>query len=223
MNDSATYRPLDLDNWNRKEHFEFFSAMEEPFFGVTVQLDLTKAYAYCKSKGYSLSLYYLYAAAWASNAVESFSYRIIDNMPVVFDTIHLNAVQLKEDQSFVFTYMPFADNYEDFLKGALPEREAALLRPGLGITEDTKRLDSIHYSVLPWLDFSSLSHARSFSFPDSCPKISFGKMVSESDRLRIPCAIHVHHGLMDGFHVGQLVDKIQEFLNQNGSLKPDGL
>ncbi|NQX78896.1 CatA-like O-acetyltransferase, partial [Gilvibacter sp.] len=167
MEASANFRPLDLENWNRKEHFEFFSAMEEPFFGVTVQLDLTKAYAYCKTKGYSLSLYYLYAASWASNAVESFRYRIIDERPVVFDTIHLNAVQLKEDQTFVFTYMPFAPTYEDFLKGALPEREAALQRAGLGITEDTKRVDSIHYSVIPWLDFTSLSHARSFSYPDS--------------------------------------------------------
>ena len=25
---------IDLDNWNRKEHFAFFSAFDDPFFGV---------------------------------------------------------------------------------------------------------------------------------------------------------------------------------------------
>jgi chloramphenicol O-acetyltransferase type A len=29
----------------------------------------------------------------------------------------------------------------------------------------------IHFSAIPWLDFTSLSHARSYTFPDSCPKI----------------------------------------------------
>lgn len=206
---------LDLESWARKDHFEFFSRMEEPFFGVTVQLDMQKAYDYCKAQGYSLSLYYLYAASWAANQVESFRYRIIDGKPVVFDVIHLNAVQLKEDKSFVFTYMPFAADYESFLKKAIPERKAALARSGLGITEDTMRVDSIHYSVLPWIDFSSLSHARSYSHPDSCPKISFGKLVKEKDGLRMPCAIHVHHALMDGYHVGLFADKLQDFLNRH--------
>ena len=215
LSESAKYTALDLENWSRKEHFEFFSAMEEPFFGLTVQLDMRKAYQYCKAKAYSLSMYYLYAAAWASNEVESFRYRIMDSKPVVFETIHLNAVQLRPDKSFVFTYMPFAKDFESFLKLAEPERKAALKRAGLGITEDTKRLDSVHYSVLPWIDFSSLSHARSFSFPDSCPKVSFGKLVTEADQMRMPCAVHVHHGLIDGYHVGQFLEKLQAFLDQS--------
>ena len=30
---------IDLDNWNRKEHFAFFSAFDDPFFGVTTLVD----------------------------------------------------------------------------------------------------------------------------------------------------------------------------------------
>jgi chloramphenicol O-acetyltransferase type A len=64
------------------------------------------------------------------------------------------------------------------------------------------------------LDFSSLSHARSHTFPDSCPKISFGKMtVAENGKRSIPMAVHVHHGLMDGLHVGQFVTYFQELMN----------
>lgn len=37
-------RKLDIETWNRKEHFLFFSQMEEPFFGVTIVVDCTKAY-----------------------------------------------------------------------------------------------------------------------------------------------------------------------------------
>ena len=32
---------IDLSTWNRKEHFEFFCTFEEPFFGITTQIDMT--------------------------------------------------------------------------------------------------------------------------------------------------------------------------------------
>jgi len=38
-------KQLDIANWNRKEHFEFFRKFEEPFFGLTATVDWTKAYS----------------------------------------------------------------------------------------------------------------------------------------------------------------------------------
>jgi len=73
----------------------------------------------------------------------------------------------------------------------------------------------IHFSAIPWLNFTSLSHARNMTFPDSCPKISFGKMmVSEDGKRTMPMSIHVHHGLMDAMHVAQMTDYFQEIMNQ---------
>ena len=39
---------LDLDNWNRKEHYLFFKQMEDPFFGITTTIDCTKGYEFTK-------------------------------------------------------------------------------------------------------------------------------------------------------------------------------
>ena len=41
---------LNIDNWNRKNHYHFFSQFDEPFFGVTVNVDCTKAYELSKKK-----------------------------------------------------------------------------------------------------------------------------------------------------------------------------
>lgn len=60
----------------------------------------------------------------------------------------------------------------------------------------------IHFSAIPWIDFTSLSHARSFSFADSSPKVSFGKMTEHDGVKTMPVSIHVHHGLVNGYHVG---------------------
>ena len=37
-------RVINLDNWNRKEHFKFFSALDDPFWGITTTVDFTMHY-----------------------------------------------------------------------------------------------------------------------------------------------------------------------------------
>ncbi len=43
---------INLDTWKRKSHFEFFSAMDEPFYGLTVEVDVTQAYKKAKEVQY---------------------------------------------------------------------------------------------------------------------------------------------------------------------------
>ena len=69
-------RELNIATWNRKEHFEFFCKFEEPFFGTTIQLDCTKAYATSKELGVSFFAYYLHKTLAAVNNTENFKYRI---------------------------------------------------------------------------------------------------------------------------------------------------
>ncbi|MDH5475920.1 MAG: CatA-like O-acetyltransferase, partial [Cyclobacteriaceae bacterium] len=44
---------LDLENWNRKEHYHFFSQYDEPFFGLVSEIDCTIAYQVAKKNNYS--------------------------------------------------------------------------------------------------------------------------------------------------------------------------
>lgn len=41
---------LNIANWNRKDHYHFFKDFEEPFFGITVNIDCTKADTIAKGK-----------------------------------------------------------------------------------------------------------------------------------------------------------------------------
>lgn len=41
-------KEIELTNWKRKEHFEFFSQFSEPFYGITVRVDCTEAYQKAK-------------------------------------------------------------------------------------------------------------------------------------------------------------------------------
>lgn len=205
---------LDLENWNRKEHFLFFKQFEEPFFGLTVEIDCTKAYATAKQLETSFFVYYLHKTIVAVNSIESFLYRIIDDAIYIYDTIDVSATIMREDQTFGFSLIEYSPDFEVFAANAFQEIERIQNTSGL-LTRQFPNDNLIHFSAVPWINFTSLSHARSYTFPDSCPKISFGKMMISSEGKRtMSMSIHAHHGLMDGFHVSQFIDCFQELMNQ---------
>lgn len=203
---------LDLNTWNRKEHFLFFKQMEEPFYGINTSIDCTKAYAKAKELGVTFFSYYLHKTLSAVNATENFRYRIIEDEVYVFDVIDASATVMREDTTFGFSYMPFSEEIIGFAKTVQTEIERIQSTTGVFTREYPENL--IHFSALPWINFSSLSHARSFTWPDSCPKISYGKLIDENGTKSMPISIHVHHGLVDGYHVGLFLDALQQLMNE---------
>ena len=203
---------LDLTTWNRKEHFLFFKQMEEPFYGITTSIDCTKAYAKAKELGVTFFSYYLHKTLSAVNAIENFRYRIIEDEVYVFDVIDASATVMREDTTFGFSYMPFTEEIIGFAKTVQTEIERIQSTTGVFTREYPENL--IHFSALPWINFSSLSHARSFTWHDSCPKISYGKLIDENGTKSMPVSIRVHHGLVDGYHVGLFLDALQQLMNE---------
>lgn len=204
---------LDLENWNRKEHFLFFKQMEEPFFGATVEIDCTKAYQTAKSLKASFFIYYLHKTLVSINTIENFKYRISEDQIYINDRVDASATIGREDGTFGFSLIEYNPDFRIFEQTALAEIERIQNTTGL-FTRSFDDDNVIHFSAIPWLNFTSLSHARSYTFPDSCPKISFGKMIiSETGKRTIAMSVHVHHGLMDGLHVGQFVDCFQDLIN----------
>jgi chloramphenicol O-acetyltransferase type A len=205
-------RILNLENWNRKDHFEFFSRFEEPFFGVAVTIDCTTAYQQAKEAGTSFFLYYLFRSLVAANRLEPFRYRIRQNEVVVYDGVHASPTINRPDGTFGFAYLTYYEEESSFYEEAV--KEVAKVQSSKGLIPALSGENVIHYSALPWLNFTAISHARAFAYPDSCPKITFGKMKEEGGRRTMPFSIHVHHALMDGYHVGQYVELFQELMNQ---------
>jgi chloramphenicol O-acetyltransferase type A len=205
---------LQLETWNRKEHFAFFNQFEEPFFGVTVQIDCTKAYQNAKEMGVSFFTFYLFKTLVAVNEIENFRYRIQDKEVFIYDKISASATILRNDNTFGFSFMEFEFDIHDFAKNVTLEIDRVKNTTGL-FTRDFSTVNLIHFSTLPLINFTSFSHARNFTFEDSSPKISFGKMIiTENGNRLFSMSIHVHHGLMDGYHVGNFVDLFQKLMNE---------
>lgn len=206
-------QPIHLATWNRREHFAFFSAFEEPFFGLVAPVNCTGAQAEAKRLGVPFFLYYLYHAVEAANAVPEFRTRIEDGQVYLYDRVHASATLGRPDHTFAFSFIEQNEDLTGFVAAAQAEVAATQASTGLRLSDTTARPDVLHCSAIPWVRFSGLTHARSFRHPDSCPKISFGQLYEENGAIWMPVAVNVHHALADGYHVGQFLQEFERRLS----------
>lgn len=206
-------KTINIESWNRKEHFEFFSSFEEPYFGIVSDVECTRAYNISKAKKTSFFAYYLYKSLKAINQIEEFRSRVVEDKVVIFDAIHASATIGREDGTFGFSFVPFDSDFDKFNASLNSEIERVRNSDGLGATKDTLRQDVVHFSAVPWIKFTGLTHARKFQTSDSVPKVSFGKTYEVGEKIFMAVSINGHHGLLDGLHVGRYFDLFQEYLN----------
>ena len=206
---STPARYLDLSTWPRREAFEYFRDFDKPYFNVCTRLDAAPLKAAVAARGVgSFSLACHYVALRLANQQEPLRLRLEGGRVRIHDSLQGGATVLRDDESFGFAYLaPHADWAAFAAQGA---RAIAAARHRSAAFEP--RVDDtavIHFTTLPWIAFTSFSHARNWGREDSVPKISFGRIEPDGARLWLPFSLEVHHALMDGLHVGRYIEGME--------------
>lgn len=199
---------IDLDSWNRKEHYLFYSSFDDPFFGITTKIDFTKVYERSKNSGCSFFLYSLHFLMKCVNSTDAFKLRIENGHVVKYDSINVSPTIGRDDGTFGFGYFKYYEDINQFVEKARLEIERVKNITGLSFTENENNPDVVYYSALPWFSFSEIKHASSFKNGDSVPRLTTGKLSFENGIYILPISISAHHGLVDGRDVADLVRKL---------------
>ena len=206
------YKKLDITGWNRKDHFKFFRSYDNPFFNICSELNVQKLYDFTKNNNLSFFVCLLFFSLKAANKIEEFRYRILNDEVVIYDRVNAGSTVLNDDDTFSFSYFDYNSDLKIF-----HTEVAELFKKFVNDTSDLDSRDSdlnmIHYSIIPWISFSSISHPRKLNTDDSIPKIVFGKYHNKDGKLMMPISVEVHHSLMDGLHVGNYLKLLQKLFN----------
>ncbi|MDG5491469.1 CatA-like O-acetyltransferase [Psychroserpens sp. SPM9] len=203
---------LDINTWKRKQHYEHFRALKDPYFGVTIPFDLTKAYQFAKAHGVSFFGKYLHDCMKAMNTVDELKLRIVNDDVVAYDVINASATLMRSDLTFGFSYIEFDEDLHQFLANI--EAEKSRIESTGALYPDRNDLQCIHCSALPWLNFSGHKEPVSGHL-ESVPKLAFSKIdKKENNSMVMNVAINVNHALVDGYHVGLFSEKFQHYLNK---------
>ena len=196
-------REIDMTRDPRRTHFAYFSAMPNPYVGVTVEVDVTACWALSRRRGCSFFLCCLYAAVQAANRVPQLRQRIVDGRVVEFDACRSSHTVSLPDGTYTYCTVDCGGPFDAFLPRAQAAVAAAQQCSGIDTGADETELYFV--SCLPWLRFTSLVQPTPTP-ADSNPRLTFGQMFQRDGRRYMPLAVLVNHALADGAHIAQFYD-----------------
>ncbi|MCI8583676.1 MAG: chloramphenicol acetyltransferase [Dorea sp.] len=199
-------KKIDIDLWGRKELFDFFSKMSQPFYSVTFTVDVTKIYNYVKRKG--LSFYYalVYLCTEAVNDTEAFLYVVQEGEIYKLSRREPSFTDLKPgSENFYIVTMPSGDKIDEF---CLAARKKSSEQTGF-IDEEQETDGLIYFTCLPWIELTALTNERDFCADDSVPRIAWGKYREENGRKTLQMSMELNHRFVDGVHVGKFYEALR--------------
>lgn len=205
------YKVIDKDTWPRAEHFSFYQQFSHPWYNICAQLDMTALYQFCKQREIRFFHAYLYLTQQALNAYPPINCRIVGDEVRLYDAMCVSVTVLADDETVRFCDLPHEPDFNAFVANTTAveaDVKALPFKLEQFVGKDIRQ-DTIHMTVLPWIDFTSMSNARDTVHMDSIPKLALGKLTQQGDQWRMPIALDVHHGVMDGLHVGRFLSILQ--------------
>lgn len=191
-------------------HCFIFRNSIESAFCVTFEANITNFKRKIKEQGLSFTMAMVYAVCKCANEIEAFRYRFLDGQVVLFDKIDTAFTYLNnETELFKVVTVPFVGNLKEYCESALKtaQEQKEYFTGPLGN-------DVFQCSPMPWVTYTHISHTNSGKKDQATPLFDWGKYYEKNGEILIPVSVQAHHSFVDGLHIGQFVDKLQNFFDE---------
>ena len=206
-------RYIDMQQYPRKAHFEYFQKMAFPYVGTTVNVDITDFMEELKRSGEPFYLSFLYRVMQAANSIEAFRQRIEEEQITEYTNCKASCVLLKEDETYCYCTFDGSISMEEFLLTG-PEKMKKS-KESSGIEEEEEVQSMFFISCVPWISYTSIVQAVP-SPADSNPRITWGKYFEQDGKKWIPVSVLVHHALADGLNIAHFYERLNKELEYCG-------
>lgn len=202
---------IDMKNYNRKDHYNFFKEMDYPRFNICANLDITKFYQYIKENELPFFISVLYAATKAANDVRELKFRIREDEVIEHEIVNPSFTVITDEEVFSFCEGRYIEKFNEFKDYSLKQIEK--VKNNVTIEDEPGQDNLLYITSIPWISFTSVNHPIHMNPVDSVPRIAWGKYFEENDKIKLPFSIDVHHALVDGVHIGKYFKIIQEIFD----------
>ena len=202
------FEPINLNAWERAEHYRHFMEEVPCGYSVTVELDITNL------AGQRLYPAMLWLITHTVNEFPAFRTALTDKGPGVYGQMHpAYTVFNEERKTFSGIWTAFDEDYGAFLKAY--ERDVAQYASSTAYEPKPGRPEnSFDISMIPWAQFTSFNlNFFGGSGKYLLPIFTMGKAFMRDGKRMLPLAVQVHHAVCDGYHVGMFVESLQRKIN----------
>lgn len=204
-------RHINMDTWQRREHFKVYSTWDYPHFNMCANIDLTTFNHFIKQHDISFNVAIIYIVSRAANDIPEFRYRIRGGKVIEHEIVHPSTTILTDQDLFTYCHLDYIENFSLFATNAIEQIAQVKRKPTL--EDPPGRDDLLFMTTIPWVSFTSFMHPIDFSPVDSVPRFAWGKFFIDGELFKMPLSVQAHHALMDGIHMGRYFNKIQDYLH----------
>lgn len=208
---------IDLDQYDRRQHFEYFSSLQYPYVGITSDVDVSGLARFCKMKNYSFYLTFLHAAALAADGVKELRQRIHNGGIIEYSECPTSHIELLDNNTYCYCTLHHHTALSEYIPYAVKTRN--LCRQNGSIDEDDDSESMYFISTFPWRHYTAMIQPVAGG-EESNPRITWGKFQGDHrGRMQLPVTLLAHHALVDGIHIAMfyqnLEREIQKLLIEN--------
>jgi len=201
---------ITLDNEHRRKHFALFQNMAMPHFSLVSPIPVNRLMAFIGDNKLHFSGTIVFLISKVANEIREFKWRIRGDTIVEHDLVHPSyTVRTDASEVFSYCYVDFTPDYSAFIAAAQLAQTRMREQPSLEDVPD--RDDYLFMSSIPWVHFTSMTHAMHIPTHDSVPRLTWGKIKTSYDEMLMPVGAQAHHGVVDGSHMGAFFERLTEY------------
>ena len=194
----------------RQPVFDFYRSYEDPRFCITLPVVVPDFRPFCRREAVRSFQFLLHQIARTAFELPNFMLRHDEEGALYSaETLDVSYTALDLNRNVNFVVTPF----ELELKTFVVESEKRKLQVEGSTTlniENRSHTNYLFVSALPWFEFTGIQNAVSSRASAQIPIVVFGRFTEVEGGLKIPFSVQGHHGLFDGMHIAQFVERLGE-------------
>lgn len=205
-------KKIDLETWERKSHYLWFSQFADPSIAFDAKMNITHVLDFCKIHGISSYAVIMFIICESINENRAFRLRIQNGEVVEIESANVAYTIMVNDSCFVNCRAILKKGFDSYISD-IKENQRIYNNSNYVQKEynNISIIDDIYCSCIPWLNFLSVKqpipdqNAESKSIPRAC----WGKYYSEGNYTYMTLNITANHALVDGIDIASVFNRVQ--------------
>lgn len=200
---------IDLEKWNRKEHWKHFNSSASCNFNVTDNIDVTELILFAKDNKIEFYPIYLFLISKSVNEIKELRMTLFEGELGYYSYSNPAYTAFnKEKQIFYCLVTEYNENFRTFLVNYYQDKQlyknSIKLFPQKNIPQNI-----INISSIPWVNFSAFDiELKNNNYLQ--PIITNEKYSEVNNIFSMPLSIRVNHSATDAFHVGMFFETFRK-------------
>lgn len=206
-----SFHLIDISNWVRKDYYNHYMNELRCTYSLTANIDITGIRTALKNTNKKIYPAQIYMLTTVVNRYQEFRMSInADGKLGFWDELNPSyTIFNKEKEVFSSIWTMYSTSFIQFYENCVSDIDCHSSATRLMPKPDAP-LNTFNISCLPWASFTGFNLNV---YNEGCyllPIFTIGKFIEQDKKVLMPLAVQVHHSVCDGYHVGRLLNALQE-------------